>query len=202
MNRPSDCGISIGSLAMALRSVTVRISGSRGAHGSGVIWHSKGLVVTNAHVADGQVHTVELPDGTRVPGWVLARDRELDLAALALSAGTLPAIATRPAHSLRPGELVIAVGYPADGDGAMAAGIVHRSVAHGRWILADIRLAPGNSGGPLADAQGRVIGINSMIVNQLGCAVTSDAVAEFLIRSGVADGHPIPACTMEPSEAV
>jgi serine protease Do len=52
-------------------------------------------------------------------------------------------------------------------------------------IFADIRLAPGNSGGPLADARGNVIGINSAIFRGLGCAVTSDAVQEFLSRSGV-----------------
>jgi serine protease Do len=54
-------------------------------------------------------------------------------------------------------------------------------------VRAGIRLAPGNSGGPLADAQGDVIGINSGIINSLGCAVTSDAVEQFLKTAGLAE---------------
>jgi serine protease Do len=55
-------------------------------------------------------------------------------------------------------------------------------------LFADIRLAPGNSGGPLTDAHGNVIGINCAIVNGLGCAVTGDAVGEFLSTAGISEG--------------
>jgi S1-C subfamily serine protease len=60
---------------------------------------------------------------------------------------------------------------------------INRAVGRTPWLIADIRLAPGNSGGPLADAEGEVIGINSMIVGGFGCAVTSDAVEAFLKKA-------------------
>ena len=69
--------------------------------------------------------------------------------------------------------------------GAISAGILHHAAGKSPMIFADIRLAPGNSGGPLADAQGNVIAINSAVFRGLGCAITSDAVSEFLARSGV-----------------
>jgi len=191
MNPATSPGISIGyavgSVAAWLRQITVRVGGRRGAHGSGVIWLPKGLIVTNAHVAAAQVHEVEFADGRRAQGWLVARDPQRDLAALAVSAPFLPAASIRSARGCRAGELVIAVGNPIDGDGAVCTGIIHRPAGNRPFLFADIRLAPGNSGGPLADAQGNVIGINSAIINSLGCAVTSDAVAEFLKTAGLAE---------------
>lgn len=182
-------GISIGnaisSIAEWLRQFTVRIS-SGNSHGSGVIWCSEGLIVTNAHVAHSQVHDVEFANGTKTQGWVLARDRECDLAVIAVNLGGLPAAAVRSSANIRAGELVIAVGNPWDGEGAVSAGIVHRPT-NKTWIVADIRLAPGNSGGPLTDAEGNVVGINSMIVNGLGVAVGSDSVEAFLRRIHLAE---------------
>ena len=99
----------------------------------------------------------------------------------------LPAASVRSARECRAGELVIAVGNPIDGEQAVSTGILHRPAGKQPFLLADIRLAPGNSGGPLADAQGNVIGINSAIVNGLGCAVTSDAVREFLKTARLAE---------------
>jgi serine protease Do len=184
VNPSTTAGISIGnavgSVAEWLRQITVRVTGSQESHGSGVIWRSKGLIVTNAHVASSQVHRVELADGRSLQGWLLALDRKLDLAALAVSSHDLPAAAVRGSKTLRPGEMVIAIGNPWDGVGAVSTGIVHHAVGELPWLVADIRLAPGNSGGPLADAQGSVLGINSMIVGGLGWAVTSDAVENFL----------------------
>src|SRR5207247_6092649 len=87
--------------------------------------------------------------------------------------------------ALRVGELVLAVGNPLGLNGALTTGVVHAvgsadsERGHG-WVRADVRLAPGNSGGPLADARGRVIGINSMIAGGLALAVPSNAVGEFL----------------------
>ena len=82
--------------------------------------------------------------------------------------------------ALRPGELVIAVGNPLGFAGALSTGIVHSSGA--RWIHADVQLAPGNSGGPLANAHGQVIGVNTAIVNGLGAAVPSKVALDFLQR--------------------
>ena len=129
-------GSAVGAVADWLRQITVRITGSRGSRGSGVLWNAEGLVVTNAHVA------IE--------------------------------------PEMRAGELVIAIGNPWDGESAVSTGVVHHPPSGSPIVVADIRLAPGNSGGPLADAEGNLIGINSMVVGGLGCAVSSDAVQEFV----------------------
>ena len=191
MNPATSPGITIGnavaSIAAWLRQITVRISGPGGGHGSGVIWLPKGLIVTNAHVARSPMHTVEFADGRRVQGRLVARDPSRDLAALTVTADHLPSASVRSARGCRAGELVIAVGNPIDGDGAVTMGIIHRPAGTRPFLFADIRLAPGNSGGPLADAEGNVIGINSAIINSLGCAVTSDAVLDFLGSAGLAE---------------
>jgi serine protease Do len=180
-------GSAVGAVAEWLRQITVRVSGSHNAKGSGVIWRSEGLIVTNAHVADCPTHVIELIDGRRVQGWLVALDRKRDIAALAVSSIGLPAASLRSAHTLRTGELVIAIGNPWDGVRAVSTGIVHHAVGNAPLLIADIRLAPGNSGGPLADAQGNVIGINSMVVGGFGCAITSDTVESFLTQVHLAE---------------
>lgn len=177
-----------------LRRSTVLVRGPRGraaGGGSGVIWQSDGLVVTNAHVARDRRAGVELWDGRRLDAAVEARDPKRDLAVLTVDARGLPAAEIRDSNALRPGELVLAVGNPLGMVGALSTGIIS-AVAVGRvpgdespcrdWIQADVRLAPGNSGGPLADARGRVLGINSMVAGGLALAVPSNAVADFLSR--------------------
>jgi len=179
-------GYSVGSMAEWLRRITVCIRGPRGTRGSGVIWRD-GLIVTNAHVAVGKMHAIEFSDGRKAQGTLLARDTGTDLAAIVVDVAGLPVAAIRSAQELRAGEMVIAVGNPWDGEGAVSAGILHRAVGKQPVIFADIRLAPGNSGGPLADAHGNVVGVNSAIFRGLGCAVTSDAVKEFLAGAGVTE---------------
>ncbi|HYS68626.1 MAG TPA: trypsin-like peptidase domain-containing protein, partial [Gemmatimonadaceae bacterium] len=90
-------------------------------------------------------------------------------------------------ESLRTGELVFAHGHPLGIRDALAMGVLHavtrdRSKSP-RWIVADVRLAPGNSGGPLVDAEGRLVGINSMVVNGLGVAVPASLVQQFVEKA-------------------
>jgi serine protease Do len=183
----------LGAVTDALRRVTVQVHTGRGrgagfaGSGSGVVWRPDGLIVTNAHVARGPRATVELSDGRTFDARVAARDDRRDLAALEVSATGLPTPTIGDPRVLRPGDLVIAVGNPLGVVGAAAVGIVHHVDAGDgdrgpRWIRADVRLAPGNSGGPLADARGRVLGVNAMIYNGLGMAVPSTAIARFLRR--------------------
>jgi len=113
------------------------------------------------------------------------RDRRRDLAALHINASGLPAATPADSTQLRPGELVIAVGNPLGFVGALTTGVVHavgpiRGFGAQSWVQAGVRLAPGNSGGPLADARGRVIGINTMVAGRVGLAIPSNAVREFL----------------------
>ena len=176
----------IGEVAERLRRSTVQVhcAGSRGS-GSGIIWSAEGLVLTNAHVARTKELQVELWDGRRFPVRVASRDRRRDLAALRISASGLDAAAHGDSSRLRPGELVIAVGSPLGFATALSTGVVHSigpisGMGTQEWIRADVRLAPGNSGGPLANAEGRVIGINTAILNGMGLAVASNAAAAFL----------------------
>jgi serine protease Do len=177
-----------GEIAERLRrsTVEVRLRGAN-AGGSGVIATADGQIVTNAHVARGEGASVRLWDGRELTATLLARDARRDLATLKVEAGGLPAATFGDSGALRVGELVMAIGNPMGFIGALTTGVVHAlgtlaGLGRQTWVLADVRLAPGNSGGPLADAYGRVIGINTMIVNGLGAAVPGNAVTAFLRR--------------------
>lgn len=180
-----------GEIAEQLRRSTVQIlNGDRGesGSGSGVIWDSLGLIVTNAHVLRRGNARVELWDGRVFPATVHSRDDRRDIAALRINTFALPAASRGDSSALRTGELVMAVGNPLGFVGALTTGVVHaigplRGLGRRTWVQADVRLAPGNSGGPLADAQGRVVGLNTMIVaGGLALAVPSNTVEEFLRR--------------------
>lgn len=178
----------LGDLAERLRRVTVQVRAGPRSAGAGVVWFRRGLIVTNAHVATGAKVDVVLPDGRAARTRLVARDPERDLAALELLADDHEPAVRADARGLRPGELVIAVGHPLGVTYAAALGLVHRPPTGRRgptaWLQADIRLAPGNSGGPLADAAGRVVGINAMIVGGLGFAVPTHVVESFLDQVG------------------
>ncbi len=178
-----------GEIAEQLRRATVLIhSGGRGS-GSGVIWTSEGTIVTNAHVAHGSNVRVQLWDGREFNAAVTARDPRRDLAALRVSAGSLPAACLGDSSQLRPGELAIAIGNPLGFVGALTTGVIHaigplRALGSQTWVQATVRLAPGNSGGPLADAGGHVIGVNTMVAGRLALAIPSNAVRDFLASGG------------------
>jgi serine protease Do len=169
-----------GEIAEKLRRSTVQIYPHGRGHGggSGVVWSADGLILTNAHVARTPTAEVQLWDGRRFSARVEVRDPRRDLATLRLEAASLEPATPGDSTGLRPGELVIAIGSPLGFAGALSTGVVH-SVGK-QFIYADVRLAPGNSGGPLADAQGRVVGINTAIVGGLGAAIPSATAVEFL----------------------
>lgn len=176
-------------VAEALRAATVQVRSGRGSGGAGVVWSADGTIVTNAHVLRGDGARVVLADGRELRARVVAKDEGRDLARLEVDAAGLSAAEVGDAGVLRPGEVVMALGNPLGWVGALAFGVVHevpRSPRTGdpRWIRADIRLAPGNSGGPLANARGRVVGINTMIVGGLGVAIPVSTVARFLADGG------------------
>jgi len=179
----TDLDGALAALAERVRASTVCVHDMRGrGSGSGIVWPGE-LVITNAHVARGSHAFVETRDGRRLRAAVVRRDASRDLAALRIERGPLglEAVTVRSAAALRTGELVFAVGNPLGLVGAVSAGLLQR--CNGRWVVADVTLAPGNSGGPLADAAGRVVGVNSMIARGLALAVPSDAVAAFLGRA-------------------
>ena len=183
----------LGEIADRLRRLTVlvRPGGSKG-NGSGVLWSSDGLIVTNAHVAQGARAEISLWDGREFRAEVTSRDARRDLAALRISAGELFAAEAGDSSRVRPGEIAIAVGNPLGFVGALTTGVVHavgpiRGLGWQSWVQSDVRLAPGNSGGPLADTRGRIIGINAMVAGRLALAIASNEVTRFLNGESGAD---------------
>jgi serine protease Do len=169
-------------LARRLRQSSVEVRSGGGSGGSGVIW-PEGVIVTNAHVVRSRDPLVVLSDGREFRAEIVRHDRRRDLALLRIAAGNLTPAEIGDSASLRVGQTVTAVGNPLGLVGAVSTGIIFAFDQDRRWIQADVRLAPGNSGGMLADAQGRVIGINTMIYGGLAMAIPSNAAAIFVRRS-------------------
>lgn len=190
---PHALAADLARVAAALRRITVEVRATGPTRGAGVIWRADGLVVTSAHVVASNHRVragamVVLADGRCLPGALVAWDPRIDVAVLRIAAGDLPPATLGDPARLRPGDLVLAVGHPFGLAGAVVTGIVHAAAARDqrtgrRWIQADLRLAPGYSGGPMADATGHVIGVNTMIAGGLALTVPSHVVEAFVVRS-------------------
>jgi serine protease Do len=160
--------------------------------GAGVIWNETGLVLTNHHVVAGRPRgaktAVVLSDGRELDAGVVKSSRDLDLALLRVEdgPGDLQTLPIGDSDALRVGELVYAIGHPWGRLGAVTAGVVSGiGVAGGpgsraRYVQSDISLAPGNSGGPLLNARGEVVGINAMIFGRLALSIPSNAASAWL----------------------
>lgn len=175
MKTTTDLDAALAELGERLRAATVQVR-TRGGNGSGVIWSADGLIVSNAHVVAGRAR-VELADGRVLPALQLARDARRDLALLRVEARDLQPLELR-GDGPQPGELAIAFGHPMGITNAVSLGIVHQATA--RFVYADTRIAPGNSGGPLVDHAGRLLGVNSMVAGGLSLAIPAAAVARFV----------------------
>jgi serine protease Do len=167
-------------LAGVLQQSSVQIHVPGSGRGSGVIWQTNGLIITNAHVVTGAGAIVQLADGRSLPATVTARSRSRDLATLQIDATDLSSAQVGDSDSVRVGELVLALGNPLEFTPSLTTGVIHAIGCSRSWLQADVALAPGNSGGLLANAQGQVIGINTMIVGGRGFAIPSRAVEKFL----------------------
>jgi serine protease Do len=179
-----------GEIAESLRRSTVLVHAGPRGNGSGVIWSSDGVIVTNAHVARRAQLRVQLWDARELDATVVSSDPVSDIATLRVNAKNLPAASAADSSRVRPGELAIAIGNPLGFVGALTTGVIHSvgplpGLGPQSWVQASVRLAPGNSGGPLADAAGRVIGINTMVAGRLALAIPSNAVSDF-----VSGAHP------------
>lgn len=176
------------SLADTLTRAVVQVrSRESGSGGAGLAWGTAGLIVTNAHCVPRGASIEVCRDDRWREARVIAYHPPHDLALLASSSIGGSSLELRDAESLRPGELLFAHGHPLGVRDALAMGVLHdiardQRTGAPRWIVADIRLAPGNSGGPLVDADGRLVGINSMVVNGLGVAVPAALVQNFVER--------------------
>ncbi len=191
----------------------VRVSVGGKGFGAGSVWHSDGLIITNAHVVSGgrddrragEKLSVTLPDGSAHPARLLALDATHDLAAISIDvdgdtigdADGLEPVTLGDSRNLEPGQWVMALGHPYGVVGAVAGGTVigsgtdlpeigSRAGPEGKkreWIAVDLSLRPGHSGGPLVDAQGRLVGICAMMAGpEVGMAVPVHTAKEFLRR--------------------
>ncbi len=168
---------------------------------TGVVIDGDGLIVTNNHVVEGADEIlVEFHDGRRVPGTVIGKDMETDLAVIKVEANELVPARFGDSNAAEVGEWILAVGSPFGLDQTVTAGIIS---AVGRdemglaryesFIQTDAAINPGNSGGPLVNLDGEVIGINTAIrsssggSNGIGFAIPSsivDRVSTSIVRSG------------------
>ena len=152
------------------QSLVMVQNGHQGA-GAGIVW-GEGLILTNNHVAVEDRLQVILPNGHEVQARVLARDPEVDLALLSADVNGFPPLPFADSRRVRPGEIVLAIGHPLGQRNVVTMGVVssvdsvqtngnRKSIP---IIRSDVVLLPGNSGGPLVNAAGEVIGINTLVV--------------------------------------
>ena len=174
--------------------------------GSGFITRSDGLILTNAHVVEeaDQV-AITLPDGRSFNGRVLGSDSITDVAVVkVMSADKLPVAALGNSSTLRPGEWAIAIGNPLGLNNTVTAGIISAvdrtdAISGGKripFIQTDAAVNPGNSGGPLINTSGQVIGINTAIRQAPGAGLSfavpinlAKKIARQIVRDGKAS-HP------------
>jgi len=143
--------------------------------GSGFIVSADGYILTNAHVVDGaKVVDVKLTDRREFIAKVIGTDPKSDVALIRIDARDLPVVKIGNAKDVKPGQWVVAMGSPFGFENSVTAGIVSaksRSLpgdGYVPFIQTDVAVNPGNSGGPLFDMDGNVIGINSQIYSQTG----------------------------------
>lgn len=141
--------------------------------GSGFVITPDGVIMTNAHVVEGADEIlVTLPDKREFKGKVLGADKRTDVAIVKIEAGGLPAVKIGDPNRLRVGEWVIAIGSPFGLENSVTAGIVSAKARDTGdflpFIQTDVAVNPGNSGGPLINLRGEVVGVNSQIFTTSG----------------------------------
>ena len=148
-----------------------------GGEGSGFVVSSDGYVLTNAHVVDGAEEvTVRMTDRREYTAKIIGVDKPSDVAVVKIDAKNLPVVRIGDPSKLRPGEWVIAIGSPFGFDNSVTAGIVSATARplpggetnYVNFIQTDVAVNPGNSGGPLFNMNGEVVGINSQIYSRSG----------------------------------
>src|ERR671925_68955 len=178
----------------------VVVRGHRFGAGSGIVWDATGLILTNNHVVGRHNPIVLLQNDGEYESRLVARDPDVDLALLSIEATGLTPLRPVPV-SPRVGEMVFAFGHPWGQRNTVTRGIVSALIhAHNRRgeklpvVRSDVPLAPGNSGGPLVNAKGEVVGINAMIVGgDQSVSIAASVASEFVQKAmrNLPAGKPI-----------
>jgi serine protease Do len=177
----------------------VIVRGHRYGAGAGIVWDANGLILTNSHVVGRHAPTVILQNDGEYEARLIARDPDVDLALLSIDATNLTPLKPTTV-SPRVGEMVFAFGHPWGQRNTVTRGIVSALVhAHNRRgdklpvVRSDVPLAPGNSGGPLVNAKGEVVGINAMIVGGDQSVSIAASVANDFVKKAMKDKvQPVP----------
>jgi serine protease Do len=173
----------------------VVVRGNRFGAGAGIVWDANGLILTNNHVVGRQTPIVLLQDDHEYETRLLARDPDVDLALLSID-NVADLTPLRPASvSPRVGEMVFAFGHPWGQRNTVTRGIVSAllSAQNRRGdalpiVRSDAPLAPGNSGGPLVNASGEVVGINAMIIGGDQSVSIAASVAIDFVKKATRNG--------------
>ena len=188
----------ISDLVEQVMPALVIVRGHRHGAGAGIVWDANGLILTNNHVVGRHTPVVVLQNDGEYEARLIARDPDVDLALLSIEATGLTPLQPAPV-SPRVGEMVFAFGHPWGQRNTVTRGIVSALVhAHNRRgdtlpvIRSDVPLAPGNSGGPLVNAQGEVVGINAMIVGGDQSVSIATSVASEFVRKAIKKAEPVP----------
>ncbi|MGE5462053.1 MAG: S1C family serine protease [Syntrophothermus sp.] len=168
----------------------VVVRGRRYGTGAGIVWDANGLILTNNHVLGRHAPIILLQDDREYESKLVDRDPNVDLALLSIEATDLTPLRPAPV-SPRVGEMVFAFGHPWGQRNTVTRGIVSALVsAQNRRgeklpiVRSDASLAPGNSGGPLVNAKGEVVGINAMIVGgDQYVSIAASVAADFVKRA-------------------
>ena len=168
----------------------VIVRGHRFGAGAGIVWDANGLILTNNHVVGRHNPIVILQNDREYESRLIARDPDVDLALLSIDAKDLTPLLPAPVAP-RVGEMVFAFGHPWGQRNTVTRGIVSAMVhAHNRHgdklpvVRSDVPLAPGNSGGPLVNAKGEVVGINAMIVGgDQSVSIAASVANEFVKKA-------------------
>ena len=169
-------------VAREITPTVVSVTQPQGA-GSGIIVSRDGVVLTNAHVV-GESRTVDvgLADGRTLRGQVVGRDPTIDVAVVRVSAQNLPTAPLGDSDKLEVGQSAIAIGNPLGLERTVTSGVISavnrnpRGISLDGLIQTDAAISPGNSGGPLVDSRGRVVGINTAVLSGAGASGLGFAV--------------------------